>query len=47
MNTRRFRSPEHLRAFAQFRWLGWVMLMMFVLIQTATGTPTGSEGFFF
>jgi hypothetical protein len=44
MNARQFRAPEHLRTFAQFRWLGWVMLMMFVLIQTATGTPTRSEG---
>ncbi len=44
MNARQFRTPEHLRTFAQFRWLGWVMLMMFVLIQTATGTPTRSEG---
>jgi hypothetical protein len=44
MNTRRFRRSAQLQTFAQFRWLGWVMLMMFVLIQTAAGTTTPSEG---
>jgi hypothetical protein len=35
MDTRRFRHPSPSDAFAAFRWLGWVMLMMFVLVQTA------------
>ncbi len=35
MDTRRFRHSSRSDAFAAFRWLGWVMLMMFVLAQTA------------
>jgi hypothetical protein len=35
MDTRRFRYQSPFQAFVAFRWLGWVMLMMFVLIQTA------------
>ena len=34
MDTRRFRRDSQSRAFTAFRWLGWVMLMMFVLLQT-------------
>jgi hypothetical protein len=37
MDTRRFRKDSHSHRLAQARWLGWVMLMMFVLVQTATG----------
>ena len=37
MDTRRFQKHSRSRALAQFRWLGWVMLMMFVLVQTAMG----------
>jgi hypothetical protein len=35
MDTRRSRHPSRSDAIATFRWLGWVMLMMFVLVQTA------------
>jgi len=35
MDRRRFRHPAPSDALAAFRWLGWVMLMMFVLVQTA------------
>jgi hypothetical protein len=38
MNARRFRQPAPSEAFVAFRWLGWVMLMMFVLVQIARGT---------
>ena len=37
MDTRRFRNHPSSEALAQVRWLGWVMIMMFVLVQTATG----------
>src|SRR5512140_3812106 len=40
MDTRRFRNRE--QSVAAFRWLGWVMLMMFVLVQTVQATPAGS-----
>jgi len=43
MDTRRFRhhrSPSD--ALAAFRWLGWVMLMMFVLVQTACAAGSGT-----
>jgi hypothetical protein len=40
MDTRRFRKHSQSEALAQFRWLGWVMLMMFVLVQTAPGADT-------
>ena len=36
MDTRRFRNHPSSEALAQVRWLGWVMIMMFVLVQTAT-----------
>lgn len=32
MDRRRFR--HHSESVAAFRWLGWVMLMMFVLVQS-------------
>jgi|KBSSwiStaDraftv2_1062776.scaffolds.fasta_scaffold02897_7 hypothetical protein len=35
MDTRRSRHPSRSDAIAMVRWLGWVMLMMFVLVQTA------------
>jgi hypothetical protein len=35
MDTRRFRHHSPSETLAAFRWLGWVMLMMFVLVQTA------------
>ncbi len=38
MDTRRFRDHSPSQAFAAVRWLGWVVLMMFVLVQTA-GEP--------
>jgi len=34
MDTRRSRHPSPSDTLAAFRWLGWVMLMMFVLVQT-------------
>jgi hypothetical protein len=37
MDTRRFRKHRSSEALAQVRWLGWVMIMMFVLVQAATG----------
>jgi hypothetical protein len=37
MDTRRYLNESRLRALAQFRWLGWVMLMMSVLVQVAMG----------
>ena len=37
MDTRRLR--DHSRSVAAFRWLGWVMLMMFVLVQAVQATP--------
>lgn len=36
MDTRRFRY--HPRSIAAFRWLGWAILMMFVLVQTVQAT---------
>ena len=33
------------QALAQFRWLGWVMLMMFVLVQTAMGADAAGGTF--
>lgn len=41
MNTRRSRHPSPSEAFAAFRWLGWVMLMMFVLTQSAQTAGRG------
>jgi hypothetical protein len=35
MDTRRFRKHLSSDRLAQFRWLGWVMLMMFTLVQVA------------
>ena len=44
MDTRRFRNHPSSEALAQVRWLGWVMIMMFVLVQTAMGgTPLGER----
>ena len=44
MNTRRYVNESRSRTLAQFRWLGWVMLMMFVLVQVAMGTsPVGGR----
>ena len=39
MDTRRHRA----QSLAQFRWLGWVMLMMFVLVQAAQGSGGGPK----
>jgi hypothetical protein len=38
MDTRRFRKHRSSEALAQVRWLGWVMIMMFVLVQAATAS---------
>jgi hypothetical protein len=44
MDTRRYLNELRSRTLAQFRWLGWVMLMMFVLVQVAMGaSPLGSR----
>ena len=44
MNTRRYLNESRSRTLAQFRWLGWVMLMMFVLVQIARGaSPIGGR----
>jgi len=44
MDTRRYLKESRSRALAQFRWLGWVMLMMFVLVQVAMGaSPIGGR----
>ena len=43
MDTRRFRNHPSSEALAQVRWLGWVMIMMFVLVQTATGGTASGE----
>jgi hypothetical protein len=37
MDIRRFRNRDKSQAIAQLRWLGWVMLMMFTLLQAAKG----------
>ena len=42
MDTRRFRRSSPSDAVAAFRWLGWVMLMMFVLVQTAHADGSGT-----
>jgi hypothetical protein len=42
MDTRRFRRPAPSDAVAAFRWLGWVMLMMFVLVQNAHAERSGT-----
>ncbi len=50
MDTRRSRHSSRDEAIATFRWFGWVLLMMFVLIQTAqaaagaTPTPVDATG---
>ena len=36
MDTRRLRKNRREQAVDQFRWWGWVLLMMFVLVQSAT-----------
>ena len=43
MDTRRFRNHPSSEALAQVRWLGWVMIVMFVLVQTATGGTASGE----
>ena len=44
MDTRRYLNESRSRTLAQFRWLGWVMLMMFVLVQIAMGAgPSGDR----
>lgn len=43
MDTRRFRRPAPADALAAFRWLGWVMLMMFVLVQSAQAGAAGTH----
>ena len=35
MDTRRLRKNRREQALDQFRWWGWVLLMMFVLVQSA------------
>jgi hypothetical protein len=37
MDTRRFRKNRSSEMLDRARWLGWVMLMMFVLTQVASG----------
>jgi hypothetical protein len=37
MDTRRFRKNRSAEMLDRARWLGWVMLMMFVLTQVARG----------
>ena len=37
MDSRRFRKTRHTEIVDRARWLGWVMLMMFVLTQIASG----------
>lgn len=43
MDSRRFRNQSPAETLARVRWLGWVMLMMFVLVQTATGADAAAE----
>jgi hypothetical protein len=44
MNTRRFRKHTPSETLARVRWFGWVMLMMFVLVQMAMGAdPAGGR----
>lgn len=43
MDTRRFRNHPSSDTLARVRWLGWVMIMMFVLVQTATGSTASGE----
>jgi hypothetical protein len=38
MDSRRFRRNRQIEMVDRARWLGWVMLMMFVLTQVASGT---------
>jgi len=37
MDTRRFRESQRSHLLTQFRFWGWVLLMMFVLVETAAG----------
>lgn len=39
METRRFRNHVLSQRLARFRWLGWVLLMMFTLVQLAQAAP--------
>jgi hypothetical protein len=43
MDTRRFHRHSPSDAIAAFRWLGWVMLMMFVLVETAHAAAGGAQ----
>jgi hypothetical protein len=43
MDTRRFRKQLQSQTIARVRWFGWVMLMMFVLVQMATGAENRSS----
>ena len=43
MDTRRFRRPTPPDALAAARWLGWVTLMMFVLVQTVQSATAGTR----
>jgi hypothetical protein len=41
MDSRRFRKNRATEVVERARWLGWVMLMMFVLTQVASGVGGG------
>jgi hypothetical protein len=47
MDSRRFRKDRSTEMVARARWLGWVMLMMFVLTQVASGMPPTARGTLF
>ena len=44
MDSRRFRKNRSTEMVDRARWLGWVMLMMFVLIQVASSASPGATG---
>lgn len=44
MDTRRFRKQRLAESFERARWLGWVMLMMFVVVQAAASTGPVTSG---
>lgn len=43
MDTRHYRKRSQSDALARARWLAWVMVMMFVLVQTAVGATPAAE----
>jgi hypothetical protein len=44
MDKRRIRNDSQSKVLARARWFGWVMLMMFVLVQMAAGSePSGGQ----